>query len=187
MPRRFRFVPLALAVSFAASLSLATTVVHMDTRALVQRSNDIVIGTVEGSRSYWSADHTRILTDITVSVSETLKGDGSNQLVLTQLGGELDGMRYHIEGSPSFARGEEALLFVWRDPQGRAQVSGLSQGKFEIGRDTNGARVVQRAGPGLAFRDPRSLRALPEGTVPGRVTLDDMKREIETVMKEGGR
>ena len=72
-------------------------------------------------------------------------------------------------------------------PQGRAQVNGLAQGKFEIGRDANGARVVQRAIPGLAFRDPKSLRALPEGTAPGRVTLDELKREIETVLKEGGR
>ena len=187
MPHRTRLVPLALTALFIAGASLATTVVHMDTRALVQRSHDIVIGTVEGSRSYWNADHTRILTEVTVNVSESLKGEGPGRLVLTQLGGELDGMRYHIEGSPRFARGEEALLFVWRDPQGRAQVNGLAQGKFEIGRDAGGTRVVQRATPGLAFRDPQSLRALPEGTAPARVTLDDMKREIASVLKEGGR
>jgi len=186
MRRIFRIASAALAALLLAAVSAATTVIRMDTRALVLRSNDIVIGTVQGTRSYWDAGHTRILTDVTVQVRESLKGVAAGPVVLTQLGGELDGMRYHIEGSPHFARGEEALLFLWRDPQGRAQVNGLAQGKFDIGVDAKGARTVQRSGPGLGFKDVRTLDALPEGA-PARVGLDELKREIARIMKEGGR
>ena len=177
-----------LAAALGTRLCSATQVEHLDTRAMVQQSSDIVIGTVEGTRSYWNDRHTKILTDVTVRVSDRLKGSGGPTVTLTQLGGELDGFRYQIEGSPEFQRGQEALLFLWRDSRGRAQVNGLAQGKFEIRRDrATGERLVQRALPGLAARDARTLRLQGAGEAPARITLDEMVREIRQVQSEGGR
>lgn len=182
LPRLLLLLGLALAVPAAA-----TTVVHMDTRALARRSSDIVVGEVTGLRAYWNEAHTRILTDVSVRVSESLKGAPASDLTLTQLGGELDGLRYDIPGGPSFAKGEEALLFVWRDAAGRPQVNGLAQGKFEIGRDAaSGARLVQRSMPGLGIGDARTLRAARPGEAPARVTLDTFKAEIRRALAEEG-
>lgn len=186
MPHRVRtlFVAFALAVAAPAS---ATTIVPMDTRALITRSNDIVIGEVTAVRSRWNADRTRIVTDVTLRVAETLKGGAASELVLTQAGGEVDGLRYTIEGSPRFTPGEETLVFAWRDRAGTPQVSGLAQGKFEIRRDSgSGARRVTRSLPGMT-RDPMLLRAGRDGARGEVLLLDDMVREIRRVLAEGGR
>ncbi|OGU00768.1 MAG: hypothetical protein A2W29_13490 [Gemmatimonadetes bacterium RBG_16_66_8] len=183
-----RLLPPAIAALLIASAACATQVLRLDTRELARSSSDIVIGTVDSTRSYWNAEHTRILTDITVVVSETLKGPGPSRLTLTQVGGEVDGMRLSVAGTAVFMSGEEALLFVWRDAKGRAQVNGLAQGKFEIQRDPQGGeRVVTRRIDGLALRDPRTLRAVQPAERAGRVRLDDLKREIRQALEEDGR
>ena len=177
-----------LALTFASTPASATQVLHQTLRELTLGSSDVVIGRVEGTQTRWSESHTRILTDVTVSVSESLKGAPGEHLVLTQLGGDLDGFRYAVPGSPMFRPGEEALLFVWRDAAGRAQVNGLAQGKFDIGSDAaTGVRTVQRAVEGLRVRDVRSLAAVRPGEAVPRIALDDVKREIRAILAEGGR
>jgi hypothetical protein len=188
-PRPLLLLLALLLAGLATRPAGATQMRHLDTRALVRGSDDIVVGTVEGVRSYWDAAHRHILTDVTVRVSETLKGAGGATLTLTQVGGEVDGMRYDIEGSPRFAPGEEALLFVWRDTRGRAQVNGLAQGKFDIRRDpATGVARVQRGLPGFGVRDVRTLALVPAGDeAPGSLRLDDIKREIQRALAEAGR
>jgi hypothetical protein len=189
MPHRYRF-PLVIAClcSLIASAANATQVVHLDTRALTHESSDIVIGTVTAQKSYWNAAHTRILTDVIISVSQSLKGAPAGEITLTQLGGEVDGMRYSVPGSPTFRVGEEALVFAWRDTNGRPQVDGLAQGKFEIQHDAaTGARVVQRAALGLAASDAKTLKLAPSGRALPQLKLDDMINEIKAAMAEAGR
>ena len=165
----------------------ATTVIHQDTRALVRGSSDIVVGRVEGTRAFFDVQRKHIFTEVTVEVTRSLKGE-RGRLTLVQLGGELNGMRTEVAGSPVFAAGEEALLFVWRDARGRAQVNGLAQGKFDIEHDpTTGEALVARRAPGLAIRDARSLSPLRAGETPGKVTLRRMLGEIEATLAEAGR
>jgi len=187
MPHVSRFAAAALGLLLALGVprAHATEMEHLDTQALVTASNDIVIGEVESIQPHWNAGHTKIVTDVTVRVTQTLKGRGADRLTLTQLGGEVDGVRYTIPGCPSFARGEEALLFVWRDTRGQAQVNGLAQGKFDIVRDpASGTATVQRSVPGLAVGDARQLRLVPQNQPAPRILLDDMVREIRRAMGE---
>jgi hypothetical protein len=179
---------LILSLLLFAAPALATTVIHVDTRELVRSSDEIVVGQVDGTRSYWNENRTKILTDVTVRVSSSLKGRYADRLTLTQLGGEVDGVRYSVPGCPVFRPGEEALLFVWRDSRGRAQVNGLAQGKFEIRRDpVSGAAFVQRAATGFAVRDARTLRAVEAGQPAPLITLDQLVSEIRRAMVEDGR
>lgn len=184
MPHRHPLLAAALALLSCALPASATTVVPMNTRALIARSHDIVIGEVVTVRSRWNDERSSIVTDITLRVSETLKGGAGSELVLTQPGGEVDGLRYTIEGGVQFAPGEETLLFAWRDRGGVPQVAGLAQGKFEIRRDRSGARTLERALPGFTTRDPMLMRA---GRAGEPLRLDEMVREIRRVMAEGGR
>ena len=186
-----RPVPFAVlgALVLAAAAS-ATTMRHLETRDLTLGSSEIVIGTVVGTRSYWSEDRRRIFTDVDVQVSRSLKGEASGRLTLVQLGGEVDGVRYSIPGGPLFRSGEEALLFVWRDTRGRPQVNGLAQGKFDIERDpANGKATVQRTVAGFAVRDARRLESAAPGQPAPRLPLDDLVREIQRTLssKEAGR
>lgn len=184
MPFRLRLPAALLALAALAAPLGATTVVPMDTRALVSRSNDIVIGEVLAVRSRWNEDRSRIVTDVTLRVDQTLKGGASGELTLTQIGGEVDGLRYTVEGAPRFSAGEQALLFAWRDRAGRPQVSGLAQGKFDIRRDpATGARWLSRPLPGLA-REPLRLGARRSGVPEGTALLDDTMRELQRVIAE---
>jgi hypothetical protein len=189
MPRSL-LTRLAIAVATAlviAPPAMATQVVHLDTRGLAHESSDIVIGTVTAQTPHWNAAHTMILTDVTLQVTERLKGAPAGTLTLTQIGGEVDGMRYSVAGSPAFQLGEEVLVFAWRDASGRAQVDGLAQGKFVIQRDpVTGVKAVQRQSAGLGVGDARTLRPAP-GRAMRAVALDDMKREIQAALAEAGR
>lgn len=188
MSPRFTLLLAVLVPCLAAGPAAATRVIHLDTKSLVHESSDIVIGQVEGTRAHWNERHTKIVTDVDVRVTQTLKGSPATRVTLTQLGGDIDGMRYEVPGSPVFTSGEEALLFLWRDTRGRAQVNGLAQGKFDIRRDpATGERLVQRALPGLAINDTRNLGPVRAGAAAPRVTLNAMVGEIQRALAEGGR
>ncbi|MGH7740423.1 MAG: hypothetical protein ACRENS_00210 [Candidatus Eiseniibacteriota bacterium] len=187
MPRLVQAV-CACALLLFAAVAGASQVIHLDTRGLTRESSDIVIGRVGDQHAHWNSAHTMIVTDVTIVVDQSLKGGPGTSLTLTQVGGEVDGMRYSVEGSPRFTSGEEVLVFAWRDALGRPQVDGLAQGKFEIRRDAaTGARTVQRSPAGLEVGDARSLRVQPAGGGVTRVPLDDLVREIRAAMAEAGR
>jgi hypothetical protein len=191
MPRRYRFLPVLtlLALALGVPAARATQVMHLDTQALVHGSDDIVVGQIENVQPRWNTTHTKIFTDVSVRVTQALKGGAGDLITLTQLGGEVDGVRYNVPGCPAFTRGEEALLFVWRGTRGQPQVTGLAQGKFDIRRDAaTGVATVQRSMPGLAVRDPRMLKLVPQGQPAPRIPLDDLLREIHQALdQEGGR
>lgn len=191
MPRRI--VPLLALIAVLHPVSShrvadATQVIPTDLREMSLGSTDILVATVEATRSYWNDARTRIYTEVTVRVDESLKGVPSGRVSLVQMGGELDGVRLAVEGSPAFRPGDEAVLFLWRDPAGRAQVNGLAQGKFDIRRDpASGERMVSRSLEGLRFAG--SARAggarSAESSIPTR--LEDLKREIRLHLAAAGR
>jgi hypothetical protein len=77
---------------------------------------------------------------------------------------------------------------VWRDRQGRAQVNGLAQGKFDIRTDAaSGARTVQRAVEGAAVRDVRTLSLVGPGERAPQLALTEMVSQIRAILAEGGR
>ena len=189
MPRGFPVVSaFMILLALAAPAARATQMEHLDTRALVAGSDDIVVGQIESVQSRWSPSHTKIFTDVKVHVTQSLKGAATERITLTQLGGQIGDMRYDIAGCPVFKPGEEALLFVWRDDRGSAQVNGLAQGKFDIERDpATGIATVQRSVPGLAIREARTLKLVPAGERAPRIPLSDLMHEIQRVIQEGGR
>jgi hypothetical protein len=175
-----------LAIAANAPHAFATQVRHLDMRELSQSSSDIVIGRVERVASRWNESKTKIFTDVTVRVSQSLKGaDGA--VTFSQLGGTVGDLRQEVHGCPAFTAGEEAVLFLWRDAKGRAQLNGLGQGKFEIRRDAGGRALVQRHVEGLAVREARLLRSVPAGNSAPGVPLEELVTEIRTVLAEGGR
>jgi hypothetical protein len=153
----------------------------VDTRELSRSSDGIVVGRVEAVRCFWNPERTRIFTEVTIRVDQSVKGSSEPLLTLTQLGGTIDGARYTVPGAPQFHVGEETLVFVWRDAKGRPQVNGMAQGKFEIDRDAKGVRRIQRTLPGFAVGDVRTL-APPRVGERTWIPLHDMLREIDLAL-----
>lgn len=77
-----------------------------------------------------------VQTIVTIDVDETYRGRVGGQIEVVAPGGELEGRRLHIAGAPSFALGEEVLVFT----RGRTLV-GFGQGAFGV-EDQIAARTL---------------------------------------------
>ena len=125
---------------------------------------------------------------MSVSVSQSFLGVGPGALTLTQYGGVVGDVRVSVPGCPVFHTGEEALLFVWRDTQGRAQVNGLAQGKFDITRDpSTGEMLVQRRVPGFEVGHASTLARVAAGQSAAPIPLRSLVREIHRALESSDR
>jgi hypothetical protein len=136
-----------LVLGVTPSLVSATSIIARTPEALAKESALVVDGKVKGVRSYWNADHSRILTEATVDVNGTHKGSARSQVRVVQLGGVVDNVRMTAHGALAWKTGEEVLLFL--EPSGTTefQVAGFSQGKYMIERDRAGRPFVRQAMP----------------------------------------
>ncbi|MFM2245925.1 MAG: hypothetical protein RL071_1999 [Pseudomonadota bacterium] len=119
--------PLVLAPLVLAPLAGATAYRAVLTAAqLDQQSTATVRGVVVSLRPEAVGDGL-IQTIVTIDVDESYRGRVGEQVEVVAPGGELEGRRLHIAGAPTFALGEEVLVFT----RGRTLV-GFGQGAFGV-------------------------------------------------------
>jgi hypothetical protein len=153
---RRRFAALG-AIMLAATLSVAvpreaqaTVVVPLSREELAAQSDFVVRATVLSRRSAWNDDHTQIMSWTRVRVSEYLKGGGAQELVIRQIGGEVDGIASAIPGDGRLVVGQHAVLFLRRG-EGVVFLTALAQSVFYVAMTPEGAPVVRRELGGLTF------------------------------------
>ena len=101
--------------------------------SLAQRADAIVVGRVTSVRSEWNADKTRIITKVSVDVDEYVKGDSATKtMVITQLGGEVDGVGELYSHTAAFSQGEDVLVFVKKDSKNNLNVAGGNRFSFLV-------------------------------------------------------
>ncbi len=144
-------------------VSHATTVERLTLDDLVRKARKIVVGRVNGSRTYWSGQV--ILTTYTIDVQETIKGTASRSIELTTIGGTIGEITLHVAGMPSFRNDENAVVFV-ESTGPVSTIVGLSQGKFSV---KNG-EVTNTIG-GLEFPDGRTGKPL-------NMSLESFKSQV---------
>lgn len=133
---------LGLALLAAAPGARATTLVHADLPALSRGAHAIVRATVASVDARWNADRSRIITEVRLEVSEVLKGEALETVILVQPGGVVGDVGQRVAGTPGFARGEDVLLFLERRGASRFRVRGLSQGKYRIAPNEAGELIA---------------------------------------------
>ncbi|MBI4465599.1 MAG: hypothetical protein HY647_12920 [Acidobacteria bacterium] len=138
-----------LLLSFVwVSAATATALLPMHLDDLTAESPVIAYGKVLASRTEWNNAHTLIYTVYTVQATEYLKGDLGPSFELQEPGGERDGLSMSVAGVPQFRVGQEAVLFLWTDPQGLHQVTGFEQGNLTIQSEPQtGMKMVSRVIP----------------------------------------
>jgi hypothetical protein len=146
MRRKIWLVATVIVVLLATG-SFATQVIQRSPEELARESVLVVDGKVTGVRSYWNEDHSKILTEATVAVGGTHKGQVVSNVRVVQLGGVVGNVRMTAHGALTWTRGEEVLLFLEPSVPGAFQVAGFSQGKYEIERDAQGRAYVRQAVP----------------------------------------
>lgn len=145
------FLVAAFALALCAATASATTLLPLDVRQLTQESNSVVIGRIAAVAEL-SGEPGVALQEVTVEVSETLKGDLAGTVVVSNPG---------FDGAPAFGPGDEAVLFIY-SKDGVNVLTGLQQGRFGILTDAKGARTLDRPIPSRdkATAGSTSLEAL---------------------------
>lgn len=153
------FVLLALfATWLPPPIATATVVVPVADTDMAQQASVIVVGQIAKLKSAWDKNHQQILTKITLTVDEVLKGNlKKRRITVTQLGGVVDDVEAWIDGNAQFTEGEKVLLFLDRQENGSLRVLHLYQGKFSIFTDPE-------TGAELAYREthPEGVHVLSE-------------------------
>ncbi|MCH9649171.1 MAG: hypothetical protein K0U98_13105 [Deltaproteobacteria bacterium] len=141
------FLFLALALSSVSLLS-ATTVESRTGGELIENASLIAIGNCTAVASEWWQG--ALATRYSIAISETLKGEASNEINLYIPGGiDLDRevpIAVTVPGAPILLPNEEVLLFLDPLEDGPAgySVVGFSQGLFHIRREDSGAGYLQQ-------------------------------------------
>ena len=167
-------------VLLVGAAARATVMVPLDTRALTERADRVVLGTVESQVSRWTDDRQAIYTDVTLRVTRVYKGavvPGAT-VVVRREGGVVDGMGMRVFGAAQFSVGEEVVVFMER--RGGAEYTvGMTQGKLRVFAGADGVkRVVANVG-GVAF-----TRAANQALGQPR-RLDDFEREVRSYVRSG--
>jgi hypothetical protein len=137
-------------VSPAAALSQSKLTAPED---LAQRADVVVVGKVAEVKSEWSADRSRIYSIVTVLIDEQIKGDESQQeVVITTLGGEIDGVGEVYSHTARFKTGEQVIVFAAKDERGKFRVVDGAEGKLNVTKDDlTGVQMVADREPLIVF------------------------------------
>lgn len=149
-------VALAAFAIFGASLASATTVQKFTISDLAKKSETIAVAHVEDVYSRWDDSHKEIYTYISLKVLDGVKGSRKNDvLTIRQLGGAAEGKISVVPGMPTFAKGEEVVVFLSpKDRAGYPWVMGLQQGKYTVSMDAQGFKQVRNDVDGLKTMSP---------------------------------
>jgi len=107
-----------------------------------------------------------ITTAIELEVMESWKGGVTNRLVVSVAGGVLGNRRMTVTGQPEFRMGEEAILFLMRNDRQEGVLLELSQGKFEIRRDSQNRAFVSNSIYGAPDRSSSTSTTPASATGP---------------------
>ena len=181
---------LAICLGLSVSPAHALTEAPMNLSDLIERANEIVVGTVfeMTSMERFFGDYARIVTDVSLVDLEVVKGDTEDaEMVVTQLGGQVEDVMEWYPGLPSLEMERRYIVFLIRTDLDLAVPIGL-QGVFVVETDPDRvAEVVTSASgqPVLAVQDDRVEFGIPpegstdtEGQLAGAITLEQFLTEI---------
>lgn len=188
MVKRCRAGALALLVSLChAPQAPGASIVAVTEDYLVDTSEVIVHGTVLSAETAFIQG--AVVTESSLEVHEILKGELPGPLVhIITAGGEFNGARYSIPGTPGFRVGERVCAFLHRGAMGW-YLTGVSQGKYRLEQDPSTGLVLARRST-AGFRVPapttgQTRRQALQGAAPAEETWDAFRRRILARVESG--
>jgi hypothetical protein len=107
--------------------------VNLELKDLVAGADNIISGTVIERGSRWDEERAGITTTVVISVEENIKGVlDQGRIAIIVPGGEVDGVGELVSDTPSFAIGEQVVVFINPVAGEGFEVYGGYQGKFTI-------------------------------------------------------
>lgn len=174
----------------APSPAQASVVQALSLSQLTYKSDEILIAVPVEQRARRHVDGKLIVTDVTLSVQDVLKGERKpgQSAVATVLGGKLEteAVALQVPGEASFQLGERVLVFLHRAPHsGDLRVVGMSQGVLPL-RESAASWMVVPGGGGAALVDRGADRSLREAgpALSEPQPLADVVRRIRTLVEQ---
>jgi hypothetical protein len=114
------------------SASAFASLVNMDTAELVDESDLVVVGKVDGIESFYGTDGF-IYSRAYVTVDDVVLGDDPTDVVeVVYPGGIVDGVGMATSISPVFDEGMEVVLFLKLDDEGELVLTNYAASKFTV-------------------------------------------------------
>lgn len=158
MTRKSRLVwalSAAALVLVVGATARATVMVEVSLEEMIQEAEVIVHGRVVRSDVRVAIDDGQMVphTFTTIEVTEWLAGEGGETVQLRELGGTFHGVTHHIAGTPSYAIGDEVVVFLERREDGRRDLRtfAMAQGKFVVQHQLEGPPMIARDLEGVSF------------------------------------
>jgi hypothetical protein len=187
MTLRFALAAILTAVLLIGVPAAATTMLRINLPELSQKADTIVHGTVRRMESRWSGDRRRIVTDVEIEVTETLKGQAGSTVLLIQPGGQVGDIGQMVHGLATFTPGEEVVVFLDRHGANAFRVTAMAQGKYQVRRASDNRSVLavpENTGDALLL-DPTTRQ--PTTSEQRTLTLDELKASIRTALQQPGK
>ena len=151
------FLLIALAAGLVVGPALASVVQALSLEDLTRKADLILVGVGGETQTRHSADGRLIVTDVNVDVQDVLKGSikKGDAVVVTVLGGTLDGLGLRVPGEASIPQGKPALLFLYRNgvAGNDLRVVGMAQGMMPMQPNDHGTMMIIPGGSGSALVD----------------------------------
>lgn len=170
-------------LSIATPPLAATVVLRQNLEQLTHGSETVVHGQVVKTWTAWDPGRTAIWTHYEIQVAEAWKGVPGHSVVISEPGGELDGLRMAVPGAPQYHVGEQVVVFAVRTPVGYLRTCGWGQGRYLVSADGRvrpdlaQTPVVDRSKPG----------ATAKSAAPAPTTVDELRRRVLSMASaEGG-
>jgi hypothetical protein len=160
----------------------AATLERLSLEQMVAQSSAIVRAKAVGSHSV--RDGALIFTVVELEVLDQWKGKPAARREVSLPGGQVGGFSQHFGGVPVLESGQEFVAFLWTGPSGRTQLLGLSQGFFDITRDSRGQILVHRKATADLMLNPGSSMPVPYPAI--EMPLDALVEKIRSVSTVGG-
>ena len=179
------FRTLLLVALLGALPASATTQLAMDLPALARGADAVVHGVVRRVESRWSGDKMRIVTDVEIQVTESLKGQPGGTVLVTQPGGRVGDVGQVVHGLASFTAGEEVVVFLEKRGARAFRVSSMAQGKYQVKRDADGKAALAVPEPSEALLlDPVTRK--PSASALRPLTLAELKAAVQAALGPKG-
>ncbi len=130
----------------ALKSALATTVIPPSFDQLVQQAELIFQGSVTDVRSQWVGEGAQrhIVSYVSFSIEEGIKGNAGSSYVLRMYGGTVGEDAMGISDAPVFKVGDRDILFVENNGTQAIPLVGIMHGRFHVLKDQSGQELVTR-------------------------------------------
>lgn len=159
---------LALSLAALSATAAASTFVAATVEEVARSSEAVVRGQVVATAARATAGG-GIVTDVDVQVASAWKGAPERTVRIVVPGGSLGYVALRVEGAPTFAVGEEVVVFLGRE--GVAwRVNGYAQGKYRV--------VNGEARPGLRGAELVARPVQKGERLVGAMAVDELERRV---------